>query len=346
MSSILDALNKLEQEKAQASREAERTDTDPVSIANELVGRSVMRDRVTLRVTPAALLVSVGALVVALIAISFIAAVMLLQPRDETAPPQVAALPNPSDAKVDPTPPVEVKLEAPVTAAPSTGTSTTIELTAPAADATKLEPKPSETLVSAPAASAELPKPEVPKADPPAPARVAATPPRNDESETSSTETTIAPKTETVIAPKPEVSKPEPDPPAAAPRRPRTRVASRTDSANESSSRALPGSAISATQTTDIKLETLPILTPQDQMRFGFVRLKVNMVKPSGDTNPQGSAILTLVEEGADGQAVPNRMPFYEGQRIQNSQLRLFKVGPDRVGIEDVRSGERYQLPI
>jgi hypothetical protein len=83
-----------------------------------------------------------------------------------------------------------------------------------------------------------------------------------------------------------------------------------------------------------------------DQTRFGFVRLKVNMVKPAGETNPQGSAILSFVEEGADGQAVPNRMRFYEGQRIQNSSLRLFKIGADRVGLEDMRTGDQYQLPI
>ena len=88
------------------------------------------------------------------------------------------------------------------------------------------------------------------------------------------------------------------------------------------------------------------MLTPQDQSRYGYIRLKVNMVKPAGDSNPQGSAILTLEEESNSGDPVVNRMPFYEGQRLQQSPLRLFKVGTDRIGIEDIRTGEKFQLPI
>jgi hypothetical protein len=39
-----------------------------------------------------------------------------------------------------------------------------------------------------------------------------------------------------------------------------------------------------------------------------------------------------------------NTMKFYEDQRLQTTTLRLFRVERDGVGIEDMRSGERYRL--
>ncbi len=70
MSSILDALNKLEEDKALAQSPPEGSeDLDPDSVGEELVGRSVLRDRITLRFTPLTLIV--GGLIATVVVVSF-----------------------------------------------------------------------------------------------------------------------------------------------------------------------------------------------------------------------------------------------------------------------------------
>lgn len=81
MSSILDALNKLEQEKAQ---EAKR-DIDPASAAKDLVGRDVFRDRMTLRVSPGVLVVGLFAFALILVAVSVAVSLIVLRPNDQSA---------------------------------------------------------------------------------------------------------------------------------------------------------------------------------------------------------------------------------------------------------------------
>ncbi len=348
MSSILDALNKLEQEKAQASRESERADTDPVSIASELVGRSMLRDRVTLRVTPAGLLVSVGALAVGLVVITFAAAMMFMRPAREAAPPaeSVALAPAPAalvtlETSTSPATLPPTTSTPPAEAPPPPSDSKPADAIVPSAPTAEIAPE--AAIVSPPesAPAAESPKPGETESAAPAPAPESPAPiPAKKES---------APKAESVAATAGLTPARSADPEVKAPAatsKPRTRVAARPAEAEASATRELPGSRPPVARNEDVRLESLPILTPMDQSRYGFIRLKVNMVKPAGDTSPQGSALITFEEESSGGERTVNRMPFYEGQRIQQSPLRLFKVGPDRVGIEDVRTGEKYQLPI
>jgi len=341
MSSILDALNKLEQEKAQASRESERADTDPVSIANELVGRSMLRDRVTLRVTPAALFAMAGVLVVGLVVVTFAIAMMITRPsrdlRTSAAPiTEAPAMAQTAAPLASPPPDPVVESVAAQTPAPS---ATTLVETA----------KPANSAATPPAPVAEVPKSIEKKAD------LVPAPTVQAEPKVKKTETKTPPASESVLAEADADSADEaidevaPVPaqktPATSPRT-RTRIAVKPLDESERVARERPVLPAASSRNEDVRLETLPVLTPVDQARYGFVRLKVNMVKPAGDTNPQGSAILTLEEDSGGGDPVVNRMPFYEGQRLQQSPLRLFKVGTDRVGVEDIRTGDRYQLAI
>jgi hypothetical protein len=108
----------------------------------------------------------------------------------------------------------------------------------------------------------------------------------------------------------------------------------------------LPAADASATRAPRIEdLSALPVLTDADIARAGLVQLKINMPSPAGPANPQGSAILTVREEAGDGSIVTNTMKFYEGQRIQTTTLRLFKVDRNAIGIEDMRTGQQYRLP-
>ncbi len=313
MSSILDALNKLEQEKAQASRETERADTDPMMIANELVGRSVLRDRVTLRVTPAALFASIGALVVALIVLTLVAVLIFTRPKSETPPASasIAAAPGPvsvdTPASTVTSPPPNTE-SAPVVV-PPIAESKPENLPEPAAIA------PAETslskavpeVTSAPAV--ETPKSTDAAAPPPAPA---SEPPATKVEKKASPPVAKAPPVKSDPAPDSgaeEVSNPETKTPAAT-SRPRTRVAARPPDSEDLSARDVPGARRSSERNEDINLESLPILSPMEQSRHGFLRLKVNLVKPAGDTNPQGSAIITLEEEADGGERIVNRTKY------------------------------------
>lgn len=68
MSSILDALNKLEQEKAAA--QAVDVDVDPALAAQELLGQDILRDRVAVQVRPASLIAAFVAFSLVLVGLS------------------------------------------------------------------------------------------------------------------------------------------------------------------------------------------------------------------------------------------------------------------------------------
>lgn len=337
MSSILDALNKLEQEKAQSRRELEGTPADPVSAAHDLVGRSVLRDRVTVRISPATLIVSGGALLTLILAIALVVTISLGGSDD---PEVTASAISPSGTSRIP------ELDLPAT---SPSTSSFVRLPDPA-------PTPMPTQIQAGPPPVPTNAPQDPKLDTSQPAAAAPPPVSTQQvapAVVSRTEPEPAPpkqepaRAATRQATAPE---PEPDPPAhdlvddeppAAP----TRVARSAEDVTSRSNRSLPASEAPATRAPrNEDLSTLPILTDSDVRRFGLVQLKINMPSPAGPSNPQGSAILTLREEADDGSVIANTMKFYEGQRLQTTTLRLFKVERDAVGIEDMRSGERFQL--
>lgn len=371
MSSILDALNKLEQEKAQAVRDHEQDELDPAITAHDLVGRSVLRDRVTLRVTPMALLLSIGTLVIVLIVVAFVAALTLARngekPAEQTAAAVDATALSPTPFVIEPAPAPEPVVEAPATAAEVVPAPAAVE-PAPVEAAPAETAPPVQTLPS-PQSTAFIPQPDVvtPSAGPvTSPAVVARQPEPKPEPPAA-----VAPEV------KPEVQQAPPAPVSAAPTpgpassavvppsrdlpaaveledleepTPRTRVAAAPVNDAEDDPlppprRTPPAPKTTATPPRDVAVDRLPEFTAMEQMKYGFDRVKINMMKPADATNPRGSALITFTETSDDGSSRTNRMRFLEGERILQTPLRLFKVESDRVGIEDVRTGDRYQLP-
>lgn len=370
MSSILDALNKLEQEKAQAARDHEQDELDPAITAHDLVGRSVLRDRVTLRITPMALLLSIGSLVVILIVVAFGAALIFARGGEKPSG-QTAAVVDTS--KLTPTPfeaePAPAPVEAPA-----------------AATVTETAPPPVEAQ-SAPAAPAESAPAQTAPAESPVPAETLPSPqstafvPKQEAAGSSVTPVT----TPTMVARQPE-SKPEPAAPDPAPEvqqappptvtaapepapvavvppsrnlpaaveledleepAPRTRVAAAPVNQIEDDPpprRSPPAPKTTAAPSRDVPVDRLPEFTAMEQMKYGFDRVRINMMKPADANNPRGSALITFTETAADGSERINRMRFLEGERLLQTPLRLFKVEDKRIGLEDVRTGDRYQL--
>lgn len=377
MSSILDALNKLEQEKAQAQRDREQAQVDHVSAAHDLVGRSVWRDRVTFRLSPSTLVLSGLLMAIALIAVSIAIALITIRALESDTQPTVtaAAAVQAAETPVGPepitaTPPADGA--APVSPAPNASQPAS-ESPPPAvpaeADAFQEEEDASDLSVAAAESTkpAEAPSSRATPPDPVPEREVVASVSKDDMGAQVADPVRPEPpgggpddegpmRTEAMVE-----SSSQPEPPATPERNEskitsastetwtstRERMARREDDDQPLwSSRRVPGpSAENPDRAADEALHQLPVLTAVEQSRYGFERLTVNMVKPASDTNPQGSAIMTVHERDADGSTRRNTIPFYEGERIQRSNLRLFKVERQGIGLEDVRTGERYQMP-
>lgn len=362
MSSILDALNKLEQEKAQAAQ-TEQSELDPAITAHDLVGRSVLRDRVTLRVTPAALLLSVTAIIVTLVVVVFAVATIFARPSAKpeektTVADNVTLTASPEPATVEVTPPSAAP-ETPPQEAPPATTAVAPQTTTPTNSIPEPEPAPPPQTLPSPQASSFVPPIETATSpsSAPSPSVVARQPdPKTEIPATTETEVKPEPR---AASPVPAETTPEPPPPAPgpAPREttpavkeepaPRTRVAAVPLDDEEElppprHSPPVPKSTAAPAKV--VAVDRLPEFTPMEQSRYGLERVKINIMKPADATNPRGSAIISFSETSPDGSARTNRMRFFEGERIQQSPLRMFKVEKDRVGLEDVRTGDRYQL--
>jgi hypothetical protein len=330
MSSILDALNKLDQEKANARRLFERSDVDPVAATHDLVGRSLLRDRVTLRVSPGMLLVYALAVVMGVSALAALVAIALLRPdrdRPTGADSALASAPQQRAADFD---------DAAAASAPPERSAGPVLVRLP-------EPEP------APAPQQVQAGPSMPMTRP----ADAATPHEPGKS-VSTSPATIAPKPVRSLE-----SVADPPPPAAAPPpavqsapastsiedASNQRVARRVESVDTPRDRPLPAaSAPAPREPVPEDLHNLPVLTPSDIGQFGLLQLKVNMTTPASPTNVRGSAVMTVREDAAVAVAI-KPTTLYEGQRIRTTLLRLLKVESDGVAIEDLKTGQRYWLP-
>jgi len=349
MSSILDALNKLEQEKAQAKREAVRPeDIDPANAARDLVGPDVLRDRVTLRI-PGMLIVAGAVAVTALVLISVAMAVIFLQsaqsgpgdsatiaaattplsePSERPKPPIPESSASASHGPLESSPPVKSPERGPIAATSSS-------------DLQPSEPAPESTPASEPDSSAA---PTVRNTD------ASEREPEADGMRTALALTESVPVSVERDAPAPGESVRD-DLEAFAPDetfgRPAPEPAPHREARDRPATRQTPGLEDEpASGPDEPPLIRYPILTTYTlQSQYGFERVSVNMVKPAGPTNPRGSALITVQETDPDGGVRTNRVRFYEGERIQRSQLRLFKVEQRAVGFEDLRTGDRYHIP-
>lgn len=317
MSSILDALNKLEYERVLAQRPLEIVEIDPVSAARELVGPSAFRDPVTLNVSLFTIIGAGSLFALVLVSLSVGATMLILGPsnRGVVEVASLNAMPPAGSAAIEPE-----GLPGIVPPALPEETPASIETPLPVDEA--------------PSATEDPPKPQVDEA--PA-VSVAPSPPQ------PATELEAIVVTEKVARPAEDVlAKAEtpadtpaiPEPPATAV------VVEQEPTAVASISRPeVPGAssgestyAQNAGMPAVESLVELPMLTRTDKERYADARLKINMVMPKSSTNPYGFAVI-------------DRMKVYEGQSIPGTRLELIGVDIEGIGVLVQGSRLRYFVP-
>lgn len=335
MSSILDALNKLEQDRAHAQRSSEGVGVDPVSAAQELIGPSVLRDRITIRFSPLTLILGGLACVLVLVSFSVAAALLIVRSSESDAA-------TVTDAAAQGTA-VAARDAAPGTTVPPHGGRVVDEtgtMTSPSQ-----EPPPEKALSSVVVAKTEAPEPsalEVPEDQPNAAAAL-----------TASTE---APKP----APAPETTSPPPQRispevthmaeaevttpirdvatapgavrrPGIVARQDRTPVPRPSIPEIRSTIERETVVGRAGPESPALSFKELPILTKTGQLRYADEPLMINMLKPASDTNPYGFTFI-------------NRIKVYEGQTIPGTELQLLGVELDGIAVIVKSSGQRYYI--
>lgn len=309
MSSILDALNKLEQEQAQVELEEEiERDIDPRQAARELVDGLPSPAR-GMRLTPAALLLGGAILMVLMVGVS-IGVTMIILGGSQPAPEPGAQDRVAADVAVA-APAVE---KAPVPA-PDPERESAAAVVAPAAEAPPIEPEPGPAPVeqtprgiqevppvSARQAAAAAPRPEPERMIQPSPAPV----------EPVAIEPVKAP--ERAPAVEPVLEEPEPEPAVE----PRPFATAR----REPVARPKPEPAVE-----DIR--QLPPLSRSVEQRYGADPVLINMISPASASRPYAYAII-------------NRIKVTVGDYIGSSRLKLVEVENHGIAVE--AAGERYYV--
>lgn len=337
MSSILDALKKLEQEKAARAAEAEAVEV-PFSpeAAAELFNQATRHGDgkpMPLRMV----LAFFGAFCVFVSAVAYVVTRMeaptaspqlplaaQVPPAPAILPPAPAPTAQPVAAQVPPPAPAPVQavaIQPPPAAAPQPVT------VAPApAPVTAPVPAPAPAPVAVVPAPVPAPAPEpVQTAAPVAPAP-APTPAPDPAPAVEEQPVQMASAAQ--VAPEPA---PSPAPvPAPAPRvepRPAPRVEAPTAAVIPKPIAAPPRPQ--RTDPASIDVSTLPLLPPSEFGRYGLQGISLNMLREPSKDRPTGMAIINL-----------NKV--YPGEIIQGSTVRLIAVGRNGIGIEVERTGEQY----
>lgn len=352
MSSILDALNKLEEEKKKAARTAAEAAIDPRVAARELVGRAPGR-----RPQGHPLIWGLAGIAVFFMVTlcAAVAAYFILKPSLQN--PTLAAV-----APIDTTAPTQAEAVTP--AAEEAAPASLAEPSAAAAEA-KPEPAPAKPQVAA-QAPAPAPADTPVNADKPKPAANAAPLPKPFDVASNSlpelgwvgaSATTTGPNGEVIAN---DVARPAPDPrvdvaplpaptpappaPVSAPPATAPTVAAPPVAATPVTTTPVTAPPVAATpqpapappaatpgpMPTDIS--KLPILRESDKPRAGFTDVNINMLQPRSESRPYARAIINL-------------KPVMIGEIIPGTRATLIGVEPSGIAIEVNGSRERYFVP-
>jgi hypothetical protein len=348
MSSILDALNKLEEEKKEAARTAAEAVIDPRVAARELfgLGKGALRGG---HAGPSPVLwglagmgaLAVLAAVVMMFVVSFgrpgpIATIASAIPAHQMSAVPVA-VPAPAEAAA-PVPAVTL-----AAVAPNLQPEPAAAVPEPVAEPPKT-PQPREE-APAPRVEARAPAPATPApapvalaplpTAPPAPAMPGPatlpepTPPATPAMEMASTKLPeLAAVGQAAIAP----AAPEIDGGGLWSSVPSVEIAPlppmRAEAAEDSPLPAVsPAAKRPAVSVSDLK--KLPPLRETDRVRLGFDKVKINMVQPVTEKQPHARAII-------------NYKPIMIGEIIPQTRTKLIGVDTNGIAIEATASGERY----
>ena len=311
MSSILDALKKLEAEKAEANR-GEDAPFEPESARHDLVGRSAFQDRMMFRFSPVVVISAAILIASVVIGVSVGLSLFLVRPQKGEPPgtskqqvsgfgSRVSGLGFEKRPSVEPKPaPTGVSAKPPETRSPKPEEEPPVTFTRQ--QVAELEPAPQP-----PAEPAPKPAPQpVAKAEPapePAPEPVAKAEP--------------APKPE----PEPvDKAEPTPEPPSIPATEPKPKTQNPKPKTQNPKKASRP-----------IDLLLLPALRETDKARYGLSGVRVNMVRPASKTRPYASAIINL-------------QPVQVGEKIPGSEATLIGVESRAIGIEIEGTGERFHI--
>lgn len=307
MSSILDALKKLEQDK-QEKEQSDQLEIGTLAAERDLFHRKRGAGRGTIQVSSMVLVGGVLVFAVALVCVSVITALLIVNAAPvppatttqvaQTSPTNTAAPSVIQDAPVTPVPAEPVSL-APVSDAPMV---VGMESAPPVADAAG----------PAPAPPVDAPQMERPTADP------------EEETLMAAAQAPAVAKPDPVEEPAPRVQREKPPTPrpepesvvqttAPAPAKPERPAADKPDPAFG-----------------DLDLNVLPILSESERVRLGLPPMQVNIVGLPTKRQPRPSALI-------------NYEKVYLGEYISNTNARLVDVELRGVGLSV--GGQLYFLP-
>lgn len=307
MSTILDALRKVEREK-KAARRQHAAPVDDATAARELVGG--YGRKATVELSPKHLMAGIAIAGCVIIGVSVGLSLWFASRPAATAALQVAAAP-PNLPMPEPQ-----RTEAAVTEAASRPVP---------ADPPSPPPVPVVTAAVAPEVRVPAPKPA--PTPPPVPAPATPAPPPATAADDMAAQTVPAVVVEELPdAPAPPVPSgqqwPLPEEPVSM-----ARVAPVPVSAPAEPART-ERAPYDASQRS-----SLPLMNETDRRRFGLSGTKINMVRPVTDANPYASVIINLV-------------PVQVGEVIPNSRVRVIAVYIDGIVVETVAEGERYFMRV
>lgn len=342
MSSILDALKKLEEEKAakQASAALTPAEEEAVESADLIEGlrHSPSQPAEGIHLSPKLLLGGGFALVVVLIGVS--AMVSLAVVRSNTASSgasqQVASAPAPaSAARTDATAavtnsPAETPASPPETSPAPVDTSVEPE-TAPSPAVAEAPTPPATAVAEATPEPEPEPSPAPEASEAPAPASAeqavqvaAVAAPTPDPAPVSSPTPAPTPEAAPVAAPTPEASV-EVAAPAAAP----AEAAPMPSTAPEESATVPEEAPVARTDPGPVNLRELPLLRNSERVQYGLEDLRLNMIREATPQRPEAMAIINL-----------NKV--YVGEMVPATGARLIAVERHGVGIEV--GGKRFYV--
>jgi hypothetical protein len=344
MSTILDALNKLDDEKkrSEASQNAgDASFIDPEDAAKEIIGKDVMRDELTFKLSPLQIIGAIGvaALTVVVVAVSLVIYMM----RSDRAQPVVGN--QPADT------PVAVAVAVPgveeATPISDTDNESLIE-TLPSS----IPPKKNSTLAPDPVSGS--PSQQTEKISEPVPEKAKPTlaPP-----EEVGIPETVAEKTAEIIAP-PTIDKPlEEETPVAEKVKPVPDTILEIES--DTSPLTIPESNMSREESYQIAqkskseiadvgpnvigedkvvvpsqpedIRKFPVLSRAVLSRFDLNKVRINMCNPKTNTNPFPNAIVNMIKLDV-------------GDTLAGTGLELTHVEKYGVAFQDRRTGQQYYL--
>jgi len=359
MSSILDALKKLEEEKSAEIEQRRPFEVADLDARRELIGGGIGQGLMTVRLSPATVLVSLGGVLFFVAAAVVATAVVVGRglPDESLSVGKLAdattssAAPSDSEAFSDPDAQTQEPFLEGIDAAPDVSdpesrrepmTSFENEREAsgrtssgaapvppplPAISESRSRPRATPKVIASGTASGE-------------PARSRESGPGLEGDQGSLDVAESAPRrqlTHTTVQEFEEIA----PLPASAPRRLPQSGALQRDAVTGSESSPTRDQVVSSAGAAEargrngregIDFSLLPVLSDADRARLGLPELRVNMTLPASKTRPRGSAVINIKQ-------------VFLGQTIGNTNVKLVAVEKSGVAIEATSTRERFYIP-